>query len=150
MNNCRNIIAPVLSNSVVNSFCCRNCSVNKKKLCVSFITIILITSIKNGSQLPLEFIVRLLEQLLRLSHALQISYHSSIHNSIYYHAYNEPILNLTVMVSSTRESSNNQSAHTFIITRAVVLTQIKPTIVLQYEMGLSLKTTEGKMPVSGI
>lgn len=50
------------------------------------------------------------------------------------------------MVSSTRESSNNQSAHTFIITRAVVLTKIKPTIVLQYEMGLSLKMTEGKMP----
>lgn len=53
------------------------------------------------------------------------------------------------MVSSTRESSNNQSAHTFIITRAVVLTKIKPTIVLQYEMGLSLKMTE-EMPVSGI
>ena len=59
---------------------------------MSFITIILITSIKNGSQLPLEFIARLLEQLLRLSHALQISYHSSIHNSIYNHAWHEPIL----------------------------------------------------------
>ena len=69
---------------------------------MSFIKIILITSIKNGSQLPLEFIVRLLEQLLRLSHALQISYHSSIHNSIYNHAYNEPILNLTVMITARK------------------------------------------------